>query len=263
MDWELAYRAVLAVDIEDSSGRGDTALMTIRRVLATTLRESFEQSRIDWSACLREDLGDGLRVTAPAGAAKAALIHPLVHEFTARLRAHNRTAAPATSIRVRMALHAGDLRLGPAGEVAGRPLEVLSRLLDAPVTRTALAAAPANTVAVLVLSQHFHEDTVPHGYPGIDPEMFREVTVRSKEFTAPAWLGLAAAPAALSGPSGPTHPPGLPGPSGPSASHGALSTVAASERPRGRSTMVNKASGQGVVYAVQNGDQHINATTRP
>ncbi|MET8546385.1 hypothetical protein ABZW03_38045 [Kitasatospora sp. NPDC004799] len=255
MDWELAYRPVLAVDIEGSSGRGDTALMTIRRVLATALRESFGQSRIDWSACLREDLGDGLRVTAPAGAAKAALIHPLVHEFAARLRAHNRTAAPATSIRVRMALHAGDLRLGPDGEVAGRPLEVLSRLLDAPVARTALAAAPASTVAVLVLSQHFHEETVPHGYPGIDPEMFREVTVRAKEFTAPAWLGLAAAP------SGPPGPPGPSGPSAPSDPAAAPSPAAAPPRPRGRSTMVNKASGQGVINAVQNGDQYINTTT--
>jgi hypothetical protein len=117
MEWELAYCSVLAVGIERSAGRGDPAPLAIREVLETALRESFQQSRIDWRAYRVDDLGDGLRVTTPLGTRKAALIHPLLEEVAARLRAHNRLAGPATAIRARMALHAGDLRLGPSGEV--------------------------------------------------------------------------------------------------------------------------------------------------
>jgi hypothetical protein len=249
MEWGLAYRSVLAVDIERSAGRGDPALMTIRHVLREALRASFEQSGIDWGACRVADLGDGLRVTAPAGVAKAALIYPLLDDVAARLRAHNRLAGPATVIRVRMALHAGELRLGPCGGVAGRPLEVLARLLDAPTVRAALAAAPRSTVAVLVLSQHFHEETVPHGYPGIEPEAFREVAISNKEFTARAWLRLAGPPtAAVDGPVG----------AGPVCE--ASKEPAAQPQRCGPSRMTNRACGHGVIYALYNGVQHINTT---
>ncbi|MEK8169848.1 hypothetical protein NKH77_08590 [Streptomyces sp. M19] len=72
----MEYRAILAVDIERSANRGDKALMEIRATLSEKLRAAFLASDIDWDACGRHDLGDGLRVTAPAGTPKTALIHP-------------------------------------------------------------------------------------------------------------------------------------------------------------------------------------------
>ncbi|WKX73167.1 hypothetical protein [Streptomyces sp. XD-27] len=236
MGQELEYRALLAVDIEHSAGRGNVAFQQIRGVLSAALRESFEESGIDWEACLRDSLGDGIRVAAPAGVRKTRLIHPLVHELEVRLRAHNRNAGPATRIRVRIALHAGDVCLGPGGEFTGRPLEVLARLLDAAPLRDALAAAPETVPAALLVSRHFYDETVRHGYPGIDPDTFRKITVTEKEYTADAWLhltGYAAVPPAPA-------PGGDPG-----------------QRAPGHSKMVNKASGNGVVYATQNGTQNI------
>ncbi|WP_371477565.1 hypothetical protein [Kitasatospora sp. NBC_00315] len=247
MEWESAYHAVVAVDIERSAGRGDPALLAIRSALRRVLRESFERCRIDWEACRVDDLGDGLRVTAPPGVRKAALVHPLFDEVAVRLRAHNRLTGPLTTVRVRMALHAGDVRLGPSGEVVGRPLEVLARLLDAPAVRTALAEAPPSTVAVLVLSEHFHEETVQHGRPGVEPETFRRVIVSNKEFTAPAWIRLAGCAAAE-----PTEP----------ADPIAADSAAEDGPTPGPWRMTNRATGHGVVYAVQNGDQHITTTRR-
>ncbi|MCX4693663.1 hypothetical protein [Streptomyces sp. NBC_01408] len=241
MEEEVAYRAMLAVDIERSAGRGNVAFHQIREVLTAVLRESFEDSGIEWKACLLGDLGDGLRVIAPYGIRKTRLIHPLIHELTVRLRAHNRTAGPATRIRVRVALHAGDVFLGPAGEATGRPLEVLARLLDAAPARIALADAPESLTASLVVSEHFHEETVRHGYPGIDPESFHKVTLTEKEYTADAWLHL---------PGSATDP-----------RHGAAATptpMAASPESR----MVNKASGNGVIYATGTGTQNIHLTGR-
>ncbi|RKN11448.1 hypothetical protein [Streptomyces radicis] len=254
---ELEYRAVLAVDIERSAGRGNTALFAIRDVLAAALREALEESGIAWDACLRHDLGDGLRVVAPAGAPKARLVHPLLHELAARLRAHNGRAGDATRVRVRVALHAGDVHVAGDGGVSGWPLEVLARLLDAAPARRALAEAPEALAVAAVLSRHFHDETVRHGYPGIDPEAFTAFTFTAKEHRGEAWL----------------HVPGLPGQPvtdarPPENANGdgtgnAAGNAAAPKTAPAPAHMVNKATGHGVIYATQNGTQHIHPAGDP
>ncbi|NXY97531.1 hypothetical protein HYE82_24780 [Streptomyces sp. BR123] len=247
MEEVLVYRALLAVDIERSAGRGNVALWQIRDALRTALSESFEESGIDWAACSTSDLGDGLRVVAPAGVPKARLIHPLVHELAIRLRAHNRTAGPLTQVRVRAALHAGEVRAATDGEVTGRPLEVLARLLDAAAVRGALAAAPPEVTTALIVSQHVYEETVRHGYPGIDPESFHRIAVAEKEYTTDAWLHLAGS---------------APDPR----QHGADAENVGSPQdppPAHRTArMVNTASGNGAVYATQYGTQNIHVHGR-
>ncbi|MFI6008763.1 hypothetical protein ACIBAG_08010 [Streptomyces sp. NPDC051243] len=241
MEAQWEYRAVLAVDIEKSSGRGNVALVRNRQTLRTVLGTAFARSGVDWDACVREDLGDGLRVTAPTGTRKASLVHPLVHELAELLRDHNtRTPDPSTRIRVRAALHAGEVCLMPTGEVAGAPLETLARLLDAPPARKALAGAPDTVPLSLLMSQHFYDDTVRHGYEGIDAAAFHKVGFTVKELTADAWL----------------HTPGWTPPPEPKAPTGKAATRKR-DRSRGDSKQVSKASGNGVIYATQNGDMHI------
>ncbi|MFG2721832.1 hypothetical protein ACGFW5_26630 [Streptomyces sp. NPDC048416] len=264
METELGYRAVLAVDVERSAGRGDRALLEIRGRLSEMLREAFLASGVDWDACLRHDLGDGLRVTAPAGTRKAALVHPLVHELAIRLRTHNRGAAPLTRIRVRIALHAGDVHVAPTGEVAGSALEVLARLLDAPPARTALAGAPDSVPASVLLSRHFYDETVRNAHLGLYPEDFREVGFTVKEHTAGAWLhlpGWAARPepapetVEASAETASETVEALPEP--------ASETVQTPPTAPTGSKMVNKAKGKGVIYAAQHGTQHIRITGKP
>ncbi|AEM82616.1 hypothetical protein [Streptomyces violaceusniger] len=250
------YRALFAVDIAGSAGRGDVALRQIREALSTALRESFARSGIDWEACLRQDLGDGTRVVFPAGTPKASLVHPLVHELTVRLRAHNRLAGPPTRVRVRMALHAGDVHIGPDGTVVGRPLEVLARLLDATPARAALAQTPEATTALLV-SQHFHEETVCQGQPGIDPASFRHVSVREKEFAASAWLHV---PACATPSAAESSGPGELTESGGSGGRAGQDRAADDEIPS-NAKMISRASGHGVIYAVQSGTIHISGKT--
>ncbi|WP_369205803.1 hypothetical protein [Streptomyces sp. PU-14G] len=250
MEPRLEHRALLAVDIAHSAARGNVALHRIRDVLRQSLREALEESGIDWDACLRDDLGDGFRITAPAGVRKRRLIHPLLPELAVRLRAHNRMAGPLTSIRVRVALHAGDVCLGQDGQVTGRPLEVLARMLDARQARAALDAAPDTVTASLLVSQHFYDETVRHGYPGIEPETFDRIALAEKEYTADAWL----------------H---LPGYAGAAQAPGRDGTAPDDEAPPLPETapapgkMINRASGNGVVYATQNGTQNIHLTRGP
>ncbi|MGW6904099.1 hypothetical protein [Streptomyces sp. NPDC054940] len=248
MEAQWEYRAVLAVDIEKSSGRGNVALVRNRETLRTVLRTALAHSGIDWDACVREDLGDGLRVTAPAGTRKASLVHPLVHELADLLRDHNsRTEGPATRIRVRVALHAGEVCLTPTGEVAGAPLETLARLLDAPPARQALAGAPRTVPVSLLMSQHFYDETVRHGYEGIDPAAFHRVGFTLKELTADAWL----------------HTPGWTPTPEPEAPAGKPDTKKRDRSPGGNSKQVSRASGNGVVYATQNGDMNIRVVKGP
>ena len=195
-----------------------------------------------------------MRIIPPSGTPKAELIYPVLTELGIRLRAHNRTAGPATRIRVRAALHAGDICLGPAGEIAGQPLEVLARMLDAQPVRTALAEAPAAATVAVLLSQHFYDETVRHGYPGIDPDDFRQVSFTEKKYTAQAWLHVPGFPSALPKPlaSAPETPPKARR----AASHNA-------DPDADRAIMINKAEGHGTIYALQDGIQNVHVAGRP
>lgn len=254
--WE--YRALFAADIAGSSGRGDVALRQIRQALSIALRESFTQSGIDWEACLRHDLGDGMRIVAPAGTPETSLVHPLVHELTARLRAHNLLAGAPTRIRLRMALHVGSVQVGSDGTVVGRPLEVLARLLDAEPVRTTLARAPEATTALLV-SEHFHEAAVCQGQPGADPAAFRHVEVREKEFAGSAWLHVPLYGVPQATEPAQTTMPGNTGGADRAGEDGGppARDRTADDMPAGNTKMISKASGHGVIYAVGNGTIRI------
>lgn len=233
------YRSVLAVDIERSSGRGNQALLAIRAALTRCLSEAVERSGIVWDACLVEDLGDGLRVTTPSGTARTSLVHPLIPELVARLREHNRLHAAIGQIRVRMAIHSGDVFVGPQGVPAGSSLIVLARMLDARACRDALAKAPESVPLVLLVSQHFYDETIVHGYVGIEAAEFRRVQVEEKEYAAGAWLYV---------------------PQGVSVREDEASTRAApasSPRSDDRSSMTVIATDSAKALGVQHGDVHI------
>lgn len=183
------YRPMMVIDIERSAGRGDVALGGNRSVLMSVLREAFIESQIDWDACHREDTGDGVKVVTGPDVPKTRLIHPLVHGLAVRLRAHNQTAGPLTTVRVRVGVHAGDVHISD-GRIVGGSLEFLARLADAPPLRHALAVAPASVTVALAVSAHVYDEVVRHRYTGIDPETYHRVTFRVKETSSTAWLHL-------------------------------------------------------------------------
>lgn len=183
------YRAMLAIDIEKSAGRGDPALLRNREVLAGVVADALARAGIARADCHHTDLGDGLLLVVGPDVRKVKLVHPLVPAIADRLRAHNLEAAPRHVIRVRMALHAGDVHIAD-GAVAGGSMEDLARLLDAPPLRRALAAAPETATVALAVSQHLYSEVVRHGYAGIDPATFVRVEFTVKETTTEAWVHL-------------------------------------------------------------------------
>lgn len=183
------HRALLSVDIEGSGrSEGDnTSSVALRKILYTELEQAFESSGIDWSACVKQDTGDGVVVLVPPEFPKRNLIHPLLGQLADGLRHHNRYASTATRIRVRVAVHAGDVLVDDYG-TTGRPQVLLARLLAARPLREALAGAPDSATVAVLVSDGFYHDVVAQGHRGIDPDLFTAVTVREKETEARAWL---------------------------------------------------------------------------
>lgn len=185
---EPVHRALFAVDVESSGGRDNQSSVVVREVLFDALRNAFGASSIDWDVCTQEDTGDGMMVLVPPDFPKPRLVFPLLEQLGARLRQHNRGAGVATRIRVRVALHAGDVRMDKFGGFAGRPKVLTARLLDSAPVKAALAGAPESTTVMLIVSDLFYEDVVRQGNLGVDPDEFRPVTVRVKETEERAWL---------------------------------------------------------------------------
>jgi hypothetical protein len=183
------HRALLSVDVENSGDprRNGAAWTTFRPVLFENLRAAFECSGIDWASCRHQDTGDGMIVVVPPEFPKARLIYPLLDRLAAGLRHHNRFASEATQIRVRVAVHAGDVRLDDYG-FTGRPKVLLARLLDASPLRQALAAAPETATVAVIVSDTFFDDVICDGHEGIDAEVYKPVTVRTKETQVQGWL---------------------------------------------------------------------------
>jgi class 3 adenylate cyclase len=176
----------------------------MRRALFAILTQAFEASQLGWDNCQREDRGDGVLVIIPAGMPSATVVDPLLDRIRTGLRHHNRLSADVARIRLRAAIHSGQVHRDEHG-VTGAALHHLFRLLDAPVLKNALARSTGDLA--LVVSDHFY-DTVIRNAPGmIDPKTFQPATVEVKETRARGWLHLPQIPPRLPRPqSGPQTP---------------------------------------------------------
>jgi hypothetical protein len=183
-----AHRTILVADIAGFSDRRRTDVhqLALRDGLTTVLRRACERSGIPWRACHREDTGDGAIVLAPPEVPKQRFAESLPHELAAALREHNAVHDHRARIRLRVALHAGEVRFD-AGGVIGHAVIHACRLVDADVLRARLATAPPDDALALIVSDRFHEDVVRHS-AAADPASYREVRITVKETTATAWL---------------------------------------------------------------------------
>ncbi|MGW2279205.1 hypothetical protein [Streptomyces sp. NPDC001770] len=243
MNPRYEYRALLACDIAGSAGRGEQHLQEIRGVLRSALTDALGTAELDARGFASVDTGDGCRLVAPAGLPKAGLLFPLLPELCARLRAHNRHAGPETRLRVRAAVHAGEIRFDPDGTVSGAPFEALARLLDSAPLRHATLTGTTGTPLAAILSRHVYEETVGHGWEGLEADAFTGVDVRVKEYASRAWLwypGSPVGPRAVTGQeSGSGEGAARPEPQAPS------------------SEQVVQVSGNGTAFTVNRGKQHV------
>jgi tetratricopeptide (TPR) repeat protein len=186
------HRAILCVDVEGFGDRRRTNpdQAVVRDGLYRSLRDAFTRSGVEWDACYHEDRGDGVLVLVSPDVPKNLLVGRVPRELAAALSEHNRAHDIEARIRLRMAVHAGEV-LSDAHGVVGAAINVAFRLLEGVELKRALAAS-AGTLAV-VASEWFFDEVIRHD-PASDPAAYRQVQISVKETQTSAWIYVPGAP---------------------------------------------------------------------
>ena len=195
------HRAIVAVDIEQSTSRPDPVKAELRR----TLYQLFDQALCSAGIHRRHrdrftDRGDGLlALIHPVDqASKPILLNRAVPALSQLLADHNASLPRASrrhhELRVRVVMHAGEVHYDGNG-CFGEALDIAFRLLDAPGVKKALRAA-ADPVT-LVISDDIYRTIVRHGYDGIDPQAFHPlIRVHVAGHLYPGWVHTQSTPRA-------------------------------------------------------------------
>jgi class 3 adenylate cyclase len=180
------HRSIIVIDVAGFGRRTDPAQVHIRTSLDGVVRAACRRSGLPLSRLVFEDRGDGVIVFVPATVSKAVLVQPFIPRLTTCLRDHNSKADTAHRIRVRLAVHAGEVVRGPHGWI-GTDLNLTCRLVDSAPLREELARRP-HADLVIALSDVVHQAVVRHGHRGIEANAYTEVPLKVKEVATRAWI---------------------------------------------------------------------------
>ena len=187
-DQRLAvHRTIVVVDVEGfgDQRRTNPHQVAVRDGLYRALRDAFGRAGIPWDDCGREDRGDGVFILVPAEVPKGLLVEALPPALVAALRVHNGAHPDPERIRMRMALHAGEVHYDEHG-VTAAAVNLAFRLLDAGPLKAALASSPG--VLAVIVSSWFFEEVVRHSTA--DAAAYRRVEVAVKETATTGWICL-------------------------------------------------------------------------
>ncbi|MFC0111122.1 ATP-binding protein [Kibdelosporangium aridum] len=194
------HRTIAVVDVEGfgDDRRTNPVQVTVRKGLYEALRRAFDDTGIPWTQCYTEDRGDGVFILGPTDVQKSLFVESLPLALVKELRRHNAAHPEQARIRLRLALHAGEV-VHDAHGVTGKALNLAFRLCDAPPLKAALAASPG--LLAVISSEWFYEEVVRNS-PAAEPASYRQVQVGVKETTTHGWICL------------PDHPYRAPEPAG-------------------------------------------------
>jgi hypothetical protein len=186
--YRAVHRSIVVVDVE---GFGDELRtnwhqVAVRAGLYQAMQEAFDHAGIPWAHCDHEDRGDGVFVLVPAQVPKELLAESLPAALVTALARHNGTHTAPEQIRLRMALHAGEISYDQHGTTAVA-VNLAFRLLEADALKAALAASPG--VLAVIASSWFFQEVIGHN-PACDTAAYRRVRVAVKETTTIGWIHL-------------------------------------------------------------------------
>jgi hypothetical protein len=179
--------AILAVDVAGFTDpkRDDEVQLAVRDALYRLLIAAFDSVGIGWDGCSHEDRGDGALVIVPLHMPTAVLADPLLDHVRAGLRRHNRLSSDAVRIRLRVAVHIGEVHHDRYGFV-GTAVNHLFRLLNAPVLKDVLASSSGELA--LIVSDYVYDSVIRHGPGLIDPATYTPVIAVIEDAPVHAWI---------------------------------------------------------------------------
>jgi class 3 adenylate cyclase len=209
----LRHYSMIVVDVVGFSRRDDRFQRRIRLALKEILADAYADAGILPGQVVTEDRGDGKAMLISADVSAYRLIDPLVSRIDVGLRQHNEASSEQGRIRLRMALHQGQVQRDADGWV-GSDLNTVFRLADCAPLRAEVIRIPDSSL-FLVVSDSIYQSIVRHGHGAIDPRTYHQVRVENKETETTAWIHVPAT--TFPGSAGrqqvqppPTVPPALP-----------------------------------------------------
>lgn len=180
------YRAILVVDIESFSGghRSEDHRRLVRAGLREMLTATLSGIGHDYEAGYHNDTGDGVVVFLTSDVPESRLVRQLPHDLELLLREHNSLYADGAQIRLRLALHHGQVFFDATGASAAAVIHAC-RLVDSHPVRDALKRG--ESPLSLIVSDDFYRQVV-RGEPAAAPDSYAEVQVSAKETEAVGWL---------------------------------------------------------------------------
>ena len=159
------YRSIVAVDIEGSATRTHAEKGEIRRRMYGLLEQALGASGI--SSRHREqfaDRGNGVLILVRPhdDVPKTLLLGRLIPMLTELLTEHNAATRPELRLRLRAAVHAGEIHWDSHG-FFGEDLDIAFRLLDAPRVKKTLRETTESPLT-LVVSQEIFDGIVRQGH---------------------------------------------------------------------------------------------------
>ena len=182
------HRTIVALDVEGFGARDRTNRnqVAVRDGLYTAVRAAFGEAGIPWADHDHEDRGDGMFILAGAEVPKSLFVELLPSALVSALREHNRGHPDSERIRLRLALHAGEVNYDEHGATAAA-INLTFRLLESDAVKQALARSPGPLA--VITSSWFFEEVVRHSTA--DAAAYHPVQVTVKETTATGWIWLA------------------------------------------------------------------------
>ena len=180
------HRSIVIVDVENfgDPARTNADQLIVRDTMYEVLGQSFARAGIDWDGCEAEDRGDGVMVLVSPFVPKSWLVTMLPAYVAESLIRHNAACTAQTRIRLRMALHAGEVQPDRNGSTSTSLIRSF-RLIEAPPLKAALRQSSG--VVALIVSDWFYDEVVRHHEAAV-PSRFRQVRVAVKETEMTAWI---------------------------------------------------------------------------
>lgn len=189
---------ILDVERFGDPSRTNLDQLAVRDGLYRALIRAFGNSEISWSNCVTEDRGDGALILVPPEVPKSLLVSRIPAALVDALSMHNEACPTQARMRLRMALHAGEIHRDAHG-FAGTAINHAFRLVEAPALKSALGSSPG--VLALIVSEWFFDEVVQHD-PEANPLSYRQAEVSVKETQTVAWIRLPDDSAAQAFPAG-------------------------------------------------------------
>lgn len=182
------HRSFVVVDVEGYGNRARTSRhrTAVRDGLYQVLVAAFVDCDLRWDDEAVDDVGDSVMVLLPADTPKGVLVDQLPERLVAALREHNHVHSTEARLRLRMAVHSGEVHYDEHGKTSDEMIFTY-RILDTAEAKRALHESTATLV--LVASDPFYQAVIRH-QPATRPDAYREATADVKEVHARVWVRL-------------------------------------------------------------------------